>query len=290
MFYIYICVYVHTHTYTMADTVCGSRYNPQCERASGGLCCDIYAAILKSGCNINATNQETADVAVRTLIDASKAQGRCSEDDASCYSVCEVDEFFSAGQCVACTRCITLGLFTVERCTRLSDAVCKPLGEVVSLNSSTGVLALTEGRYFGKGTCGGMVDNQRMLTIEAPDGAASAVVIDCSADGTRHFDVMEGSTLVLKEVTLLNGGSEDIENGGCVRVIGNMSAFVAVHVVMTGCIAQYGGGLYASDGAVVTLGAGSVLYGNSATQDGGCVYGEMTIVCVCVCVCVFSLW
>jgi hypothetical protein len=262
--------------------VCSSRYNSQCEHVlrapSRGLCCDIYAATLTTGCNINATNQKLVDAAVLTLIDVSKALGRCS-DDASCYSVCEYDEYFSEGQCVACTRCITRGFFTVEACTRLSDAVCKPLGEVVSSTSSSRVLVLTQGRFFGKGTCGGIVNNERMITIEAPDGAGNTV-IDCSADSSRHFDVMEGSTLILKGVTLLNGGSESIESGGCVRVTGNSSALVTVDVVITGCIAQYGGAVHASEGALITIGTGSVLHDNTAIQDGGCVYGEMTIMCV----------
>ncbi len=221
---------------------------------------------------INASNQDAVDAAVLSLMGELKEQDRCNDNESSCYAFCEDDEFFRAGECLPCTKCNTLGLYTFDSCTRLGDAVCMPLGHAISVSNS-GVMVLEKGVYSVKGTCGGIVNNKRTITIEAPDGAAKTV-IDCSEDSTRHFDVARGSTLILNGVTLLNGGSDSVERGGCIRVSGKSSTLIMFDVVMTGCIAQYGGGVYASDGAAVSIGKASVLSDITALQDGGCVFGE----------------
>jgi hypothetical protein len=185
--------------------------------------------------------------------------------------VCADNEFFERGKCVPCSDCSTSGLFAVDKCTRLKDSTCVPLGDAVSV-ANTGVLVLKKGIYAAKGTCGGIVDKQRQITIEAPDGAENTI-IDCSAEPSRHFDVMAGSTLVIRGVTLLYGGSETLDQGGCIRVTGTSATLTMVDVVMSGCMAEYGGAIYASGGATVSVRGGSLLTQNSAIQDGGCVYG-----------------
>jgi hypothetical protein len=180
-----------------------------------------------------------------------------------------------------------MGLFTVEKCTRLKDAVCRPLGEAITATNS-GVLVIGKGWYSGRGTCGGIVDNQRKVTIEAPDGVENTV-IDCSEDAVRHFEVGEGSTLVIRGVTLMNGGSDSVSQGGCVRVTGRGAVVSLFDVVLTGCIAQYGGAVYASSGATVMIGMRSVLRDNTAVEEGGCLWGMyVSYVCIYVCVCMYA--
>jgi hypothetical protein len=234
------------------------------------MCCSIYAAIHTSSCRVNSTNKQTVQAAVAQLIETSLERGRCSDDEASCYSICEDDEYLSQGKCVACTRCNDLGQHTWTRCTRLEDAVCQPLSQAIAATTEP-EMTLKPGRYASAGTCGIVLDNHRRLTIRSEGGAASTV-IDCTEDSGRHFQVKGGSTLILIGVTLLNGGTESMARGGCIDVVG--STLTMFDVALSGCTAQYGGAVYASAGSTVTVGTGSALTENTAIQDGGCVYGE----------------
>jgi hypothetical protein len=207
------------------------------------------------------------------LIKASLEQGRCSDDEVSCYSICEEDEYMQQGKCVACTRCNERGLHTLAKCTHLEDSVCQVLGAAIAASTKSAMI-LKPGLYSDAGTCGAVLDNRRRFTLRGEGGAASTI-IDCTKDSLRHFEVKGGSTLVLIGITLLNGGIESLERGGCVYVVG--SSLTMYDVAMSGCTAQYGAGLYASEGSTVVVGTGSVLSENTAIEHGGCIYGKIAL-------------
>jgi hypothetical protein len=240
------------------------------------MCCDIYAAMHTASCIITPRNQESVDAAVATLVDAAIQLGRCSDSQSSCYSVCEEDEFLSGGKCVPCKQCSDYGLFTLEKCTRLKDAVCQSLSAAIETWAED-TMVLKKGVYSGAGTCGAVLRNRKSLTIQGLYGV-SDTVIDCTAEPApvRHFDVQGGSTLVLTGITLLYGGSDSVSHGGCISVTEG-SSLVMSHVVVSGCSAQYGGGVHALGGSIVTIGTGTVLSDNTAIETGGCVYGEMRV-------------
>jgi hypothetical protein len=131
-------------------------------------------------------------------------------------------------------------------------------------------------RYYGVGTCGGTVRGNRTVSLIAPDGPANTIV-DCYAQDdtlqTRHLNVLEGSYLRINGLSLVYGGTDLVEQGGCIFISEGSTLNIA-NSILANCKAQYGGGIHASQGAFVVLGGNTQLQDCTAVREGGCVHVE----------------
>ncbi len=114
----------------------------------------------------------------------------------------------------------------------------------------------------------------KTVYLLAPDGPAQTIV-DCYAEDDtlqhRHFNVVESSYLRISSLSLLYGGTDLVEHGGCI-LVSEGSTLNIVDSILSNCRAQYGGAIHASGGAYVVLGGSTQLQANTAVHDGGCVH------------------
>jgi hypothetical protein len=129
---------------------CGSRHNSQCSNAfvqKAELCCDIWLALQQMNCLVNLTaSEEALQEAADDVMQDAQSLGYCS-DSPTCYSLCQEDYWLNKqGVCEKCTDCVSMGLFPKQKCSRLADAVCVPLGEAISAAKNKQELIIPKGR------------------------------------------------------------------------------------------------------------------------------------------------
>jgi hypothetical protein len=137
-------------------------------------------------------------------------------------------------------------------------------------------------RYYGPGTCGATVEASKIIFLTAPDGPEYTIV-DCSAEQgsfeVRHFNVAQGGTLRMTGLSLVSGGNDATEQGGCIQVSGG-STVTLVNSILTGCRAQSGGAIHVSEQSFVSIAGSSIVKDNSAMQTGGCLQVEQSTVTI----------
>jgi hypothetical protein len=114
----------------------------------------------------------------------------------------------------------------------------------------------------------------KTVSLIAPDGP-SHTTVDCYAQDdtlqTRHLNVLEGSYLRINGLSLVYGGTDLVEHGGCI-LVDKGSTLNMVDSVLANCKAQYGGAIHAADGAFVVLGGNTQIQDSTALRNGGCVH------------------
>ena len=153
--------------------------------------------------------------------------------------------------------------------------------DVIDLPAGTYTLTLA-GRAENAGLTGDL-DVLESLTIQGAD--AETTIIDGNGID-RVLDVFPGATLVLRDVTIANGSTEDAEHGGGVRNSGGTlnaedSRIVNNRAGGGAFDGANGGGIYSTNSGNVTLDH-TVVSGNLAhrSQGGGGIYivgGALTI-------------
>ena len=244
-----------------ASRACGGSHNGGCDSPNTRLCCSVYKALITGGCQN--TNQGNID----SVMAAAQTDGLCGQEN--CYTLCPLGYYYTNEEgCQQCTACNDDGRFAVTQCTSLADAICAYLGEVVSNAESGSTITLAAGRYYGPGTCGAIVNESRSITLIAPDGPTKTI-IDCSAEGQRHFTVEgEGSSLVIDGVSIINGGSEGQDVGGCVKVASE-SSMVIKNSILNNCTAISGGAIHVENSRFALMGSSSI--SGKAVGKGGCI-------------------
>jgi hypothetical protein len=116
-------------------------------------------------------------------------------------------------------------------------------------------------------TTGGTLVIDKNLTIDASELPAG-IRFDAQLNH-RLLDIQAGSTLTIEGVSLLNGRTTN-QNGGCARVLGNLTMRGCL---VSGCIGGFGGGLFAS-GAVVVDCENCTFSGNKCRNGGSAVAGN----------------
>ena len=110
----------------------------------------------------------------------------------------------------------------------------------------------------------------RNLTIR---GGSSAVL---NANGKSHvFDVKNGKTLILEDITIKNGQAQDGKPGGGAAVWGGCTLIMKGSSTITNCKASYGGGVYIDNGGTLIMKDSSTIT-NCEADDGGGVYVDGT--------------
>jgi hypothetical protein len=141
---------LYTSWYMDGMTACGSRHNSQCSNAftqRSELCCDVWMALQQMNCLANLTaGEEAVQEAADAVMRDATSLGYCF-DSPVCYSLCPNGYWLNnQGLCRKCTDCVSLGLFPAQRCSRLADALCIPLGEAVSAAKHKEELVIPKGR------------------------------------------------------------------------------------------------------------------------------------------------
>jgi hypothetical protein len=135
---------------------------------------------------------------------------------------------------------------------------------------------IPKGRYYAPGTCGGTVAGGKLVSLVALDGP-EVTIVDCGAEDVnqRHLNVLEGSNLRITGLTLLSGGSDSVEQGGCILLSG-ASTITLANAILKNCRAQFGGAIHASQESAVLVSGDSILQDNNALFDGGSLYLEQS--------------
>ncbi len=141
---------MYTSWYINGINACSDRHNSQCSNTfvhKSELCCDIWMAMQQMNCMVNLTLDEgETQAAADAVLQDSISLGYCSNSP-TCYSLCPENFWLNKqGLCERCTDCVTMGLFPAQRCSRLADAVCMPLGEAISAAKHQQELIIPKGR------------------------------------------------------------------------------------------------------------------------------------------------
>ena len=96
------------------------------------------------------------------------------------------------------------------------------------------------------------------------------------ANGKSHvFDVKNGKTLILEDITIKNGQAQDGKPGGGAAVWGRCTLIMKGSSTITNCKASYGGGVYIDNGGTLIMKDSSTIT-NCEADDGGGVYVDGT--------------
>jgi hypothetical protein len=135
--YVSACSYFH-------NSRCSNEFLPE----PAALCCDMWLALQEMNCEAGQSIHDPALMeAAEALTSSAISSGYCS-DSSMCYSLCPPSYWLNGqGKCIKCTDCVSKGLFPEKTCTRLSDAVCKPLGQVISAAKHLDNIIIPRGRY-----------------------------------------------------------------------------------------------------------------------------------------------
>ena len=116
-------------------------------------------------------------------------------------------------------------------------------------------------------TSGGSLVFSKNLTVDA-SSLPAGIRLDAEL-GHRLLDIQAGNTVTLVGLSLLNGRTTN-QNGGCARVLGNLTMR---QCLVSGCIGGFGGGLFAS-GAVVVECENCTFSDNRCRNGGSAVAGN----------------